>query len=100
MKKIAFYGLAFTLIAVFVCGGLPAIAAKPQKTIEISNGMPSGEHETLLIHGKKGGYQCKECVLCDTCDPPVLQCNVINMPEYGTAPITYVSGKKVKCLCI
>jgi hypothetical protein len=96
MKKIALYGLSFTLVAVLVFGLLPAVAAKPQQVIEKSNGMPSGDHETLLIHGKKEGYSCEECDICGTCDPPVLQCNVVNMPEYGIATIKYVSGKKVK----
>ena len=96
MKKIAYYGLSITLITVLIFGALPAVAAKPQQSIENSNGMPSGDHEILLIHGKKAGYSCTECDICDTCDPPVLQCNVINMPEYGTATIKYVSGKKVK----
>jgi len=95
-NKIAFYGLSLALVAVLGFGILPAVAAKPQQAIEISNGMPSGDHETLLIHGKKDGYLCEECEICDTCDPPVLQCNVINMPEYGIATIKYVSGKKVK----
>jgi hypothetical protein len=96
MKKIALYGFSFTLVAVLVLAVFPAGAAKPQTAIEISNGMPSGDHETLLIHGKKDGYICEECEICETCDPPVLQCNVINMPEYGTATIKYVSGKKVQ----
>lgn len=96
MKKIALFGLSFTLVAVLVFGILPAVAAKPQQVIEKSNGMPSGDHETLLIHGKKEGYSCEECDICDTCDPPVLQCNVINMPEYGKATVKYVSGKKVE----
>ena len=52
MKKIALYGLSFTLVAVLVFGVLPALAAKPQKAIEMGNGMPSGDHETLLFHGK------------------------------------------------
>lgn len=95
MKKTALFGLSFTLVAVLVFGTLPAVAAKPQQAIEMSNGMPSGDHETLLIHGKKDGYSCEVCEICSTCDPPVLQCNVINMPEYGTATITYVSGKRV-----
>ena len=95
-NKIAFYGLSLALVAVLGFGILPAMAEKPQKAIETSNGMPSGDHETLLIHGKKDGYLCEECEICETCDPPVLQCNVINMPEYGTATIKYVSGKKVK----
>ncbi len=34
----------------------PAIAAKPQKVIEYSNGFPSGEHYNLNIHGKKEGF--------------------------------------------
>jgi hypothetical protein len=96
MKKIALYGFSFTLVAVLVLAVFSAMAAKPQTAIEISNGMPSGDHETLLIHGKKDGYLCEECELCATCDPPVLQCNVINMPEYGIATIKYVSGKKVQ----
>jgi hypothetical protein len=96
MKRIAINSVSVLLVVSLVFGiTTVAKSAKPQKAIEMSNGMPSGEHETLLIHGKKGGYQCEECEICTTCDPPV-QCNVINMPEYGTATIKYVSGKKVK----
>ena len=85
---------ALALVALLVSASA-MLAAKPQSAIEMSNGMPSGEHETLLIHGKKADYQCVECVPCSTCEPPV-QCNVMNMPEYGKATIKYVSGKKVK----
>ena len=82
------------LVLTMLLGSTAVMAAKPQKAIEMSNGMPSGEHETLLIHGKKADYQCTECVPCSTCEPQV-QCNVINVPEYGTATIKYVSGRKV-----
>ena len=90
MKRTILFGLSLTLVFMLVFGTLPAAAAKPQQAIEMSNGMPSGEHETLLIHGKQTGYSC------EVCDPQFSQCNVINMPEYGSATITYVSGKKVK----
>ncbi len=70
---------------------------KPWDVITMSNGFPSGEHETLNIHGKKADYECIECIP----DPGVVQCNVINIPEYTDevsvpVTITYVSGKKVK----
>ena len=93
MKKIALYGLSFTLVSVLVFGVLPALAAKPQKAIEMSNGMPSGDHETLLFHGKDA--LVFDCVECDPLDPLTEECNVVNIPEIGTALITYVSGKKV-----
>ena len=96
MKRIAINSVSVLLVFTLIFSiAAVAMAAKPQQAIEMSNGMPSGEHETLLIHGKNAGYQCEECEICTTCDPPV-QCNVINMPEYGTATIKYVSGKKVK----
>ncbi len=96
MKRILIFTMFGVLLVILAIGASPSVAAKPQKAIETSNGMPSGDHETLLIHGKKEGYSCEVCEICDTCDPPVLQCNVINMPEYGMATIKYVSGKKVK----
>ena len=96
MKRILIFTMSGVLLVILAIGASPSVAAKPQKAIETSNGMPSGDHETLLIHGKKEGYSCEVCEICDTCDPQVLQCNVINMPEYGMATIKYVSGKKVK----
>ena len=103
MKKIAIHGLFFTLVAVLVFGVLPAMAGKPMDVIQLSNGFPSGDHFNLNIHGKKLDYHCSNCELCtdpETCDPVVLECNVINIPEYTSEDldntITYVSGKKVK----
>jgi hypothetical protein len=90
MKKIALYGFSFMLVAVFVFGVFPAMAGKPQKAIEMSNGMPSGDHWNLLFHGKD-----VEVFNCIECDPSIESCNVVNIPEYGPAPITYVSGRKV-----
>jgi hypothetical protein len=91
MKKVALFGLPFVLVTAFIFGVLPAIAGKPQKAIEMSNGMPSGDHQNLLFHGKdESVFNCIEC------DPSIEGCNVVNIPEYGTAPITYVSGRKVK----
>jgi hypothetical protein len=90
MKKVALFGLPLVLVAALVFGVLPAIAGKPQKAIEMSNGMPSGDHQNLLFHGKDASvFNCIEC------DPSIEGCNVVNIPEYGTAPITYVSGRKV-----
>ncbi len=93
MKKFALYGLFFTLVTVLGFGVLPALAAKPQTAIEMSNGMPSGDHETLLFHGKN--EVVFDCIECDPFDPLTEECNVVNIPEVGTAPITYVSGRKV-----
>ena len=91
MKQKLLNGLPITFAAVILLSNSPVMAAKPQKAIEVGNGMPSGYHETLLFHGKKDSYNCIEC------DPlnPLEECNVVNIPEYGTAPITYVSGRKV-----
>jgi hypothetical protein len=90
MKKVALFGLPLLLVAALVFGVLPAIAGKPQKAIEMSNGMPSGDHQNLLFHGKDASvFNCIEC------DPSIEGCNVVNIHEYGTAPITYVSGRKV-----
>ena len=100
MKRILVLALVVAIVVSLAVGLSTAMAAKPQKAIEMSNGMPSGDHETLNIHGKKADYQCVECVPCTTCDPPV-QCNVVNIPEYTSevsepVTITYVSGRKVK----
>ena len=77
-----------TLTATLVCASV-VMAAKPQKAIEMSNGMPSGEHETLLIHGKNASFVCGDST----------GGNVVNVPEYTDASvnetITYVSGKKI-----
>jgi len=103
MKKILLYGLSFTLAGVLVFGIIPAMAGKPMDVIQLSNGFPSGDHFNLNIHGKKNDYQCSNCELCTdsaTCDPLVLDCNVINIPEYTSEElintISYVSGKKVQ----
>lgn len=90
MKKLTLFGFPFMLVAALILGVIPAIAGKPQKAIEMSNGMPSGDHQNLLFHGKDVSvFNCVEC------DPLIEDCNVVNIPEYGTAPITYVSGRKV-----
>jgi hypothetical protein len=101
-RRIVIVVMALTLVALLV-GATAVMAAKPQNSgsgkdvIALSNGFPSGPHETLNIHGKKADYECVECVPCATCEPPV-QCNVINIPEYTTedVAISYVSGRKVK----
>jgi len=101
MKRILIIAVSVVAVVAVLLGALPTMAAKPQQSgsgkdvITLSNGFPSGPHETLNIHGKKADYQCVECVPCSTCDPPV-QCNVVNVPEYGEAKISYVSGRKVK----
>jgi hypothetical protein len=90
MKKTALIILTFTMTTILVFGVFPAMAGKPQKAIEMSNGMPSGDHWNLLFHGKDVDvFECVEC------DPSLESCNVVNIPEYGEALITYVSGKKV-----
>jgi hypothetical protein len=103
MKKIGLYGLFITLVGILVFGIMPATAGKPMDVIQLSNGFPSGDHFNLNIHGKKNDYQCNNCELCTdpaTCDPLVLDCNVINIPEYTSEElintISYVSGKKVQ----
>ena len=98
MKRIAIVVVSVLVVTALVLGASMAMAAKPQKSgsgkdvIALSNGFPSGPHETLNIHGKKDGYQCEKC---DPV-PGEVQCNVINIPEEGTAKISYVSGRKVK----
>jgi hypothetical protein len=98
-KRIVLVVTALALVALLV-GATAVMAAKPQKSgsgkdvIALSNGFPSGPHETLNIHGKKADYQCVECVPI----PGEVQCNVVNIPEYTTngVKISYVSGRKVK----
>ena len=95
MKKIALYGLSFTLVAVLAFGVLPAIAGKPQDVIEKSNGFPSGKHFNLNIHGRDPDtFTCNETPdgrsifinLYDDCDEYV-------SGECGST-IQYVSNKK------
>ena len=81
--------LTVSTIAIFaVIMGLgvvsPAIAAKPQPVIEISNGFPSGEHHNLNIHGKKDGFS--------GCDD--VGGSSIFMAEYGKGTIEFVSNQK------
>jgi hypothetical protein len=103
LKRITIVVVSVLMVTALAFGASIAMAAKPQKSgsdkdvIALSNGFPSGPHETLNIHGKKADYQCIECVPCATCEPPV-QCNVVNIPEYTTngVKISYVSGRKVK----
>lgn len=83
-------------IVLFASIGSVALAAKPQENgagkdvITLSNGFPSGAHYNLNIHGKNDSYACVPY------DATADSHNVVNMPEYGTGTITYVSGKKVK----
>ena len=94
-RKIVMVAIALTLIALLL-GASAVMAAKPQKSgsgkdvIAMSNGFPSGAHYNLNIHGKKESYDCTPY------DPLSEDHNVINIPEYGEATISYVSGKKVK----
>jgi hypothetical protein len=98
-RRIVLVVTALALVALLI-GASAVMAAKPQKSgsgkdvIALSNGFPSGPHETLNIHGKKADYQCVECVPI----PGEVQCNVVNIPEYTTngVNISYVSGRKVK----
>jgi len=96
MKRTTVVAVTLVMVVALVMGVSAAMAAKPdgsgdsKDVISISNGFPSGAHETLNIHGKNDSYVCVPC------DPDIEQCNVVNMPEYGEGTITYVSGKKVK----
>ena len=100
LKRIALVVISVLIVVTLILGASVAMAAKPQKSgsgkdvIALSNGFPSGPHETLNIHGKKADYQCVECVPI----PGEVQCNVVNIPEYTTenVAISYVSGRKVK----
>lgn len=96
MKRIIIIAVSLVAFVALLSRALPTMAAKPQKSgsgkdvITLSNGFPSGYHETLNIHGKN------ESFVCILCDPAIVQCNVVNIPEYGEARISYVSGRKVK----
>lgn len=91
MKKRILIIIAVITLLVTLVSTSVVMAAKPQNAIEMSNGMPSGEHETLLIHGKNASFVCEESTTGG---------NVVNVPEYTVEgvdeTITYVSGKKVK----
>jgi hypothetical protein len=56
MKRILIFTMPVMLFVIMALEVPPSVAAKPQNAIETSNGMPSGDHETLLIHGKKDGH--------------------------------------------
>jgi hypothetical protein len=61
-----------------------AVAGKPAKVIEWSNGFPSGAHLNLNIHGKKDDYNC---------DPSPGGGSVF-VPEYGDSEIDFLQNKK------
>ena len=102
MKRSVIVTVCTLVVATLILGSAAVMAKKPdgsdgtRDVVTLSNGFPSGPHETLNIHGKKADYQCVECVPCSNCEPPV-QCNVVNIPEYTTEDvrISYVSGRKV-----
>lgn len=76
--------VAVSMIAAGISAANLADAAKPQKSIELSNGFPSGEHHNLNIHGKKDGFTG-----CDETGG-----SSIFMPEYGIGTIEFVSNRK------
>jgi len=73
MKKIIIITVSLVALGALLLGALPTMAAKPQKSgsgkdvITLSNGFPSGSHETLNIHGKN------ESFVCTLCDPEIEQ---------------------------
>jgi len=102
MKRIKIITLTVIVVFTLLLLNSTAMAAKPDgsdgtpNVIAMSNGFPSGDHETLNIHGKQAG-ECTECVP-GSIDPVTslpVQCNVVDVPEFGTANISYVSGRKV-----
>lgn len=92
-RKVIGLSMCLVLILLLV-GASPVMAAKPDGSsgtndvISMSNGFPSGAHETLLIHGKNASFAGEE---------PLEPGNVVNVPEYceGTDSINYVSGRRV-----
>ena len=84
-KSIALF--AILVSGMFVVSGLfslSAFAAKPQETIDWSNGFPSGEHFNLNIHGKKINYACNSTP----------GGNSVFVPEYGNSLIQLIQNKK------
>ncbi|NHJ32001.1 MAG: hypothetical protein FK732_03980 [Asgard group archaeon] len=61
-----------------------AVAPKPERVIEWSNGFPSGPHFNLNIHGKKEGFNCD----------PTPGGGSVFVPEYGTSEIQLIQNKK------
>ena len=76
--------VAVSMLTAGISAANLADAAKPQQTIELSNGFPSGEHHNLNIHGKKDGFSG-----CDETGG-----SSIFMPEYGVGTIEFVSNRK------
>ncbi len=83
-RNVALAAVAFFAVTLGLSFLTPALAAKPQQTIEMSNGFPSGEHHNLNIHGKKDGFS--------GCDE--VGGSSIFMAEYGTGTIEFVSNRK------
>jgi hypothetical protein len=88
-NKIATLTVAITLLSAVAAFSLgsdnTAIAAKPQKVIEFSNGFPSGAHENLNIHGMD-----PETHNCDSTSGG----NSVFIDEDGESTIKYISNKK------
>jgi len=84
MKGIVVGAIAVLVVVALVLGGATALAAKPQRAIELSNGFPSGQHFNLNIHGKKDGFVCNSTP----------GGRSVFIDEYGNATIEYVSNKK------
>ena len=79
---------AIIKFTVFACAILMlncvAWADKPQDVIRMSNGYPSGAHFNLIVHGKKGDFNC----------PSTEGGNAVFVEDYGNSTIEYISNKK------
>lgn len=78
--------LTFVSVGLLVAVSATALADKPSKVQEWSNGFPSGEHFNLNIHGKKTGFDC----------PSDSGGGSVFVPEYGDSEINFAMNKKSK----
>lgn len=75
-------GIALVTVCLVFAGS--AIAGKPERVVEWSNGFPSGEHYNLNIHGKKDGFACDGSSGGGS----------VFVPEYGDSEIQMLQNKK------
>ena len=89
MKRIV--GVSVMVLGIVLLMGGSALAVKPDKVMDHSNGFPSGDHYNLNIIGKKQGFNCMEQEV-DT-DGNTIYGNVVFIPEKDVGEIYMQSGK-------
>ena len=84
MKKVSIIVSVVAVLVLFATSVSTVFAGKPADVIPLSNGMPSGMHFNLNIHGKADTFSCDA----------TSGGNSIFVKEYGEATIQYISNKR------